>query len=164
MSIGENIRKARQSKRMTQAQLAEILKTTPQNINQYENNRRNPKTETIVKMAEALQVPVTDLLPEDMQISIINLFSGVDVFKEKYNKGISIYDALNNLDTKENINRRVLLKDKLLKQYQCTLDFILSDINHLQIEANDLRTKIKTLEKEINSLKEELNTLSKSGE
>ena len=111
MSIGDNIRKIRQAKGLTQAQLAQLLKTTPQILNQYENGNRNPKHETIIKIADALQIPVSDLLPEDTQRGIIDFFSGADAFKQKYSEGISVEGII---DNSENISLRISLKEKLL--------------------------------------------------
>lgn len=59
--IGEKIKAARQKIGITQKQLAERLGTSPQNLAQYENGKRQPKLETLEKIAEALGVDVWDL-------------------------------------------------------------------------------------------------------
>ena len=46
---------------MTQAALAKKLGITPQNISQYERNVKSPKIETLKKIADALNVFITDL-------------------------------------------------------------------------------------------------------
>lgn len=56
MSTGENIKNARIKAKMTQAALAEKIGTTTQNISQYERDVRNPKIETLQKIAKALNV------------------------------------------------------------------------------------------------------------
>ena len=56
MSTGENIKNARIRAKMTQAALAEKIGTTTQNISQYERDLRNPKIETLQKIAKALDV------------------------------------------------------------------------------------------------------------
>lgn len=61
MSLGENIKEIRKNKGYTQKQLAEKLGTSPQNLAQYENGKRQPKLETIKKMADALECSVADL-------------------------------------------------------------------------------------------------------
>lgn len=61
MTIGENIRRIRKSKEMTQKDLAAKLETTPQNLAQYENGKRNPKPETLQKIADALGTTVSEL-------------------------------------------------------------------------------------------------------
>ena len=77
MSTGENIRAARMRAGMTQAQLAEKLGVTPQNVSLYERDIKKPKVETLQKIAAALGAAVSDLDPS------ISTFS---VFFEKLGK------------------------------------------------------------------------------
>lgn len=56
MNIGESIKKARQEAGITQAELAKRLNVTPQTISQYERGLINPKYETALKFAEALNL------------------------------------------------------------------------------------------------------------
>lgn len=62
MTIGDNIKRLRNSKNITQKELAERLGTSQQNLAQYENGKRNPKIETLQKIATALDVTVEELL------------------------------------------------------------------------------------------------------
>ena len=62
MTVGERIKAARISAKMTQAELAKKLEISYVVISQYENGKRNPKLETLQKIADALEVPVSDLL------------------------------------------------------------------------------------------------------
>ena len=62
MPIGEKIKAARIAARMTQADLAKILGVAYQNIGQWESGKRNPKLDTIIKIAEALGVRIEDLM------------------------------------------------------------------------------------------------------
>ena len=55
MNIGDNIRRIRQKKGLSQKQLGELLHMSPIMISQYENGKRNPKLETIQKIAKALE-------------------------------------------------------------------------------------------------------------
>lgn len=66
MTIGENIKKIRISKKITQKELADRLETSQQNLAQYENGKRRPKIETLQKIATALDVPLQDLLTVDV--------------------------------------------------------------------------------------------------
>ena len=63
--IGNNIKEVRQRLGITQKELARRLETSPQNIAQYENGKRNPKLETIRKIANALDVPFDTIVPFD---------------------------------------------------------------------------------------------------
>ena len=59
MAIGENIRFYRQKLGVSQKELGEKLGgISQQQIGQWENNVKNPKVETQIKIAAALGVPV----------------------------------------------------------------------------------------------------------
>lgn len=60
MTIGNNIRAHRRRKGMTQKELGEKLGgISQQQIGQWENGTANPKLETQIKIAAALDVPVS---------------------------------------------------------------------------------------------------------
>lgn len=77
MTIGENIRKFRTSLKLTQKELGDLIGTTQQMIAQYENGRRNPKVETLNKIAQALHTTVEELSNHTMyyfESSFENIF------------------------------------------------------------------------------------------
>lgn len=65
MSVGENIRRIRLEKGITQKELGEKSGINPAQIRRYElgGKNSNPKLETIQKIADALNVSVTELDP-----------------------------------------------------------------------------------------------------
>ena len=69
MDIGEKIKHLRTEKGITQKELANRLGTSQQNLAQYENGKRNPKLETVRKMADALGVYISDLIVDWNQYS-----------------------------------------------------------------------------------------------
>ena len=63
--FSENIKKYRNG-RFTQESLAEKIGVSSQNINDIEGKRRFPRTDTLVKIAEALNIDVYQLfIPQD---------------------------------------------------------------------------------------------------
>lgn len=62
MTIGENIRRIRKERGLTQKELGELLNMTQAAIGQFENDKTSPKTETIEKIASALSVTPADLM------------------------------------------------------------------------------------------------------
>ena len=66
MNIGESIRHFRKEKGLTQKELGELLKVSPQMIAQYERGARNPKKETLQKIATALNVSPYDFLNDNL--------------------------------------------------------------------------------------------------
>lgn len=57
MQTGDLIKKARIEAGLTQAELAKKLGITPQVISQYERGVKNPKFETVAKIAAVLDIP-----------------------------------------------------------------------------------------------------------
>lgn len=64
MTIGERIKQARKAKGLKRKELAEKIGTTPQTICRYEADGRRPKADTMLKIAEALNIPMSELLGE----------------------------------------------------------------------------------------------------
>ena len=56
MTVGENIRRIRQERHLTQKQLGEMVGASEAYIRAYESGRRNPKPASLEKIAEALAV------------------------------------------------------------------------------------------------------------
>ncbi len=65
MTIGENIRRIRKEKGITQKELGERLDMTQSAIGQFENDKTSPKKDTIEKIASALGVKPSELMKGD---------------------------------------------------------------------------------------------------
>ncbi len=67
MSIGENIKKARLKAGLTQKQLGERIGITAQSVAQWETGRREPKLQSLERIADALHISLASIygLPED---------------------------------------------------------------------------------------------------
>ncbi|MGN0355028.1 MAG: helix-turn-helix domain-containing protein [Muricoprocola sp.] len=64
MTVGENIRRIRKEKGLTQKQLGERLNMTQSAIGQFENDKTSPKIETVDKIASALGVNIVDIMEQ----------------------------------------------------------------------------------------------------
>lgn len=64
MTVGENIKRIRKEKGLTQKTLGELCGINEANIRKYENGKQNPKIETVDKIASALGVHIADLMEE----------------------------------------------------------------------------------------------------
>jgi len=60
--VGENIRKIRKQKGLTQEELAGLARIDPKSVIQIEGGKRNPTLKTIRKIALALRVEPSKLL------------------------------------------------------------------------------------------------------
>ena len=65
LTTGEKIKQARKNAGITQKNLGDKLGVSPVMISQYESNTRNPKLQTLQKIADALNVTLSDLLTSD---------------------------------------------------------------------------------------------------
>ena len=72
MTIGEKIKKTRVEKGLTQKELANRLNSSYVMVNQYENGKRNPKLETIKKIAKALDVDYLEFIASDKYARLLD--------------------------------------------------------------------------------------------
>lgn len=86
MNIGEVIKAARKKAGLTQKQLAERMGVNPSLISQYEKGFRNPKLETLERIASALEVPLEDLLSDKVRDQAQAIADRLTrYFEEEYN-------------------------------------------------------------------------------
>ncbi len=62
MDINKNIKKMRTEKKLTQEELAQKINVTRQAVSNWENAKTQPDLETLISIAEALQVDFEALL------------------------------------------------------------------------------------------------------
>ena len=72
MNTGMKIKSIRKEKGMTLQQIADIMGCTPQHISQYENGKRLPKIETLMRLSKALNVDIDDLV-DTSELAIIDI-------------------------------------------------------------------------------------------
>ena len=88
MTTGELIKKARVHAGLTQKELSDRIGVSYQMIQTWENNRRNPKIESLQKIAEALNIDVSEFLTDNT--ATVQKFKDFSIdadgdFEEKYN-------------------------------------------------------------------------------
>jgi len=59
--LGENIKRKRIEKNMSQVELGDLCDSEKSSINRIESGRTNPTTLTLKKVAEALSTPIEEL-------------------------------------------------------------------------------------------------------
>ena len=86
--LGEKIKKYREEKKMTQAEVAEVLGVKPATISKYEAETLEPNIESLKKLAELFEVSVDELLKEDeFDVSKINVLKVLREQKEMKLRG-----------------------------------------------------------------------------
>lgn len=64
MDIGQKLKKARQKAGVTQEQIAEVIGVSRQTISNWENNRSYPDIASVLRLSEAYEVSLDELLKE----------------------------------------------------------------------------------------------------
>lgn len=86
MSYGERISKLRQSKNITQKDLASKLYVTDKTISSWESNRTEPSIEMIIKLSDILECSASYLLYGDNFKDNVEMEIKVKLTKEEYEK------------------------------------------------------------------------------
>ena len=60
--LGQNLKKIREQKGMTQGDICRALNLDRGYVSSVENGKRNPTLSTLKKLADALKIPVDELL------------------------------------------------------------------------------------------------------
>lgn len=89
MSIGDNIKKLREKKEMSQSDLSKKLGVSDKTISSWEINRTKPKLDMLEKICSTLDVPITELLPT--LLPNFNTLKKVNEGKEKKSNLFDLY-------------------------------------------------------------------------
>ncbi len=103
-TVGTNIKRIRKEKGLTQKQLANLCNPPMADsaIRRYENNKANPKLETITKIAEALGVSLSDIKDDLNTTSLSSHKKGVKInVLGRVAAGIPIEAVTDIIDTEE---------------------------------------------------------------
>lgn len=117
MQIGELIKKKRLEQNLTQSDLAEMVHISQGTLAQYETGRRVPKVDTVKRFAAALDIPWTDLYPDEQIASVMaeaindSLKSGAKFQKLSFDEAVK--NGLVNLTFKDDKSRAVYYITKL---------------------------------------------------
>lgn len=64
MTIGQNIKRLRESRNLTQAELGAIADVTPMAVSQWENDRAYPRMGAVERMAKYFDVKKSEIIEE----------------------------------------------------------------------------------------------------
>ncbi len=71
MNIGQKIKNIRKERGLSQEQLAKLCGLNRNSIYNYENGRRSPKSEDLIKIANALDISLNELTKENLSHKIL---------------------------------------------------------------------------------------------
>lgn len=141
MNIGERIKHIRKESGVTQKQLAEKLGMTQAAIVQFESEKSNPKIDTLKKIANALNVSVTDFLDDGESITEIGENGHIGKYENLYDSSLQQFVALAaHFDGDK-------FTDEELEEIKQFAEFVKSkrkdNTDHLQVNAAHERTDIE---------------------
>lgn len=152
MGIGENIKKFRKEKKLTQKQLGELINKGERTIQKYEKGDILPPIDVISEVAKVLRVTVSDLIDAEIDTSIgdrIRQFRKDNHIAqgELANKlGITI-SYMNMLELNKKTNPSYLIKAKLNEILGAEIYDIGPSIQLLQLSNIPTRDLIEELNK-----------------
>lgn len=71
MSVGTNVRRQRDRTKMTQSVLADLVGVSQSTIHNWESEFSGPNGEEIEKLADAFEIPVSDLFEHSVLLKVI---------------------------------------------------------------------------------------------
>ena len=74
--IGANIKKIRTTKGLSQQAFADVFQLTRGNISSYEENRAEPRIETVIQIANYFSIPLDQFITENLSIHEILKYNG----------------------------------------------------------------------------------------
>ena len=100
--LGDNIKKIRNEKGMTQKDLADKLFVTAQAVSRWENNEAEPSVSTITEIAKIFNVTITDLIEEEKPQEIATKEEDIEPFFITKNQPddfkVEVGEVIDNLD------------------------------------------------------------------
>ena len=90
-SFGDNLKRVRTEKSISQGELAELISMHPTHISRYERNLTSPTVEVVKKIADALKVSADELIYGDTRQKakdkiqdneLLSMFSRVQTLKQ----------------------------------------------------------------------------------
>ena len=144
--LGKKIKLYRESKKMTQVEIAELLGVKPATVSKYESGSLEPNIESLKKLSEVFDISIDELLKEDnFNISNINI---LEVLREQknmklkgnlyHNTQITFAYNTNHIEGSkltEDQTRYIYETNTLIAEKDCitNLDDILETANHFKL-------------------------------
>lgn len=126
--IGANIKKIRTTKGLSQQAFADLFELTRGNISSYEENRADPKIDTVIQIANYFNIPLDQFITQNISIH--------EILKYKGDKLIE--------DEKQSINRQ-------LKQVPFINDAIYLKCHYGELSFTDLESFPKLILPEVSN-------------
>src|SRR5688572_27763356 len=81
--IGSNIKKIRTAKGLSQQAFSELFGLTRGNISSYEENRAEPRIETVIQIANYFNIPLNQFITQNLSIHEILKYNGDKLIEDE---------------------------------------------------------------------------------
>jgi transcriptional regulator with XRE-family HTH domain len=81
--IGANIKKIRTAKGLSQQAFSDLFQLTRGNISSYEENRAEPRIETVIQIANHFNIPLNQFITQNLSIHEILKYNGDRLIEEE---------------------------------------------------------------------------------
>lgn len=81
--IGANIKKIRTTKGLSQQAFAELFELTRGNISSYEENRAEPRIQTVMQIAKYFSIPLNQFITQNLSIHEILKYNGDKLIEDE---------------------------------------------------------------------------------
>lgn len=144
-TIGENIKRIRKKKGLTQKQLGDLCNPPMADsaIRRYEIGKANPKIETIQKIADALEVP-RNLLFENLDSTEKSELVKLDLINLIKSLNLEVSDITDKKKVEASVFQAAQKKNHYIKLYDC----LTANGQDKAIEQVELLTKIPEYRKD----------------
>lgn len=88
MTIGSNLKKARENKKLSQTDVSNYLNISRQSISKWENDRSIPDIDNLIKLSEIYKLSIDELLKNN------TLIDQNDIISEQVKKQVGNYEWL----------------------------------------------------------------------
>ena len=111
INLGLNIRKTRRMKDLTQEKLSEQVGISPVFLSQIENASRKPSLETVVNIANSLNIPIDELITNKTSLEQLKNITNINFTSEQINILSKTFEKRNIKEIKALINAFNILLD-----------------------------------------------------
>jgi len=140
LNIGENIRKLRKTHKLTLKGLGSKVNLSEQAIGQYERGDRTPNIDTLNKIAEALDVPLSNLLDPESANAFFQ--DSVDDVMKNSKRLITSKKAEQMVSDKLNLSpsdySQIYEVEIPLRRRRQSLNTLINDIDNFSFDINEL--------------------------
>jgi transcriptional regulator with XRE-family HTH domain len=137
MKVGHRLFTAREERKLTQAEMAELLNVSPSTYARIERNETSLEIDIIANIAKTLQIPIQEFLPDTISVNNSSLDNNQNA------QSLVLGNIYNYNYSDKEIESEMKLKDKEIEFLKEKNSFLEKEIENLKEINGFLREKTK---------------------